>query len=205
MMSTNPGTWVSAILMLCVYSYLVKDNRVFGLTQRLYVGVGIGYGAALALRSIVNSGIKPLQKGNMMVLIPIVLGLLAYARYSKPVAWAARIPAAFVVALGAAMTLRGSIQAQFLSQIAGTMLPLNSINNIVIVFGTASTVLYFYFRERQKGPINTLVNYSNVFARYVMMIALGIGYTGNLSSNIPRTIGQLELIFGEWIHLIPGF
>jgi len=204
-MSSNPGTWVSAILMLCVYSYLVKDNRVFGLTQRLYVGVGIGYGAALALRNIVNSGINPLMKGNTMVLIPMVLGLLAYMRYVKPVAWTSRIPAAFVVALGAALTLRGAIQAQFLNQIAGTMLPLTSINNIIIVFGTASTLLYFYFKERQKGTVNTLVNYSNVFARYIMMIALGIGYTGNLSANIPRTIGQLQLIFGEWIHLIPGF
>jgi hypothetical protein len=103
------------------------------------------------------------------------------------------------------LVLRGAILAQFLNQIAGTMLPLNSINNIVLVFGTASTLLYFYFKERQKGPVNTLVNYSNMFARYIMMIALGIGYTGNLSANIPRTIGQLQLIFGEWIHLIPGF
>lgn len=205
MMSTSPATWVSAILMLCVYSYLIKDNRVFGLTQRLYVGVGIGYGAALAMRNVVQSGFQPLLKGNKMVLIPIVLGLLAYTRYVKPIAWTSRIPAAFVVALGAALTLRGAIQAQFLNQISGTMLPLTSINNVIIVFGTASTLLYFYFKERQKGPINTVVNYSNMFARYIMMVALGIGYTGNLSSNIPRTIGQLQLIFGEWIHLIPGF
>lgn len=204
-MSTNPATWVSAILMLCVYSYLVKDNQVFGLTQRLYVGLGIGYGAALALRSIVNSGVQPLLKGNTMVLIPMVIGLLAYMRYVKAISWTSRIPAAFVVALGAALTLRGAIQAQFISQIVGTMLPLNSINNAIIVFGTASTLLYFYFRERKAGSINTIVTYSNVFARYIMMIALGIGYTGNLGSNIPRTIGQLQLIFGEWIHLIPGF
>jgi len=204
-MSTNPATWVSAILMLCVYSYLVKDNKVFALTQRLYVGLGIGYGAALALRNIVNSGVQPLLKGNTMVLIPMVIGLLAYMRYVKAISWTSRIPAAFVVALGAALTLRGAIQAQFISQIVGTMLPLNSINNAIIVFGTASTLLYFYFRERKAGPINTIVNYSNTFARYIMMIALGIGYTGNISSNIPRTIGQLQLIFGEWIKLIPGF
>ena len=50
-----------------------------------------------------------------------------------------------------------------------------------------------------------MLNYSNKFARYIMMVALGIAYTGNLSATIPRTIGPLQLIFGEWIHLIPGF
>ncbi len=201
-MSNSPATWVSAILMLCVYSYLIKDNRVFSLTQRLYVGVGIGYGAALAMRTLVQSGIKPLLEGNKTVIVPLVMGLLAYARYIKPVAWTSRIPAAFVVALGAAITLRGAIQAQFIDQIYGTMLPLTSVNNLIIVLGTGSTLLYFYFRESKKGRLSALIGYSNTFARYVMMVALGIGYTGNLSSNIPRTIGQLRLIFEEWIHLI---
>lgn len=204
-MSTSPGTWVSAILMLCVYSYLIKDNKVFGLAQRLYVGVGMGYGAALAMKNVVQFGFRPLAEGSTRVIIPIVIGLLAYLKWVKPVAWVSRIPASFVVSLGAALTLRGAIQAQFIDQIRGTMLPMISINNLIIVAGTTSTLLYFFFRERQKGPLNTAVNYSNRFARYIMMIALGIGYTGNLSSNIPRTIGQLQLIFGEWIHLIPGF
>jgi hypothetical protein len=191
--------------MLCIYSYLVKDNPVFALTQRLYVGIGIGYGAALAMKNVVQFGVKPLTEGNGKVLIPIVIGLLAYLRWVKPVAWVSRIPASFVVALGAALTLRGTIQAQFIDQIRGTMLPLVSFNNLIIVFGTASTLLYFFFRDRQKSPLNTVLNYSNKFARYIMMVALGIAYTGNLSANIPRTIGQLQLIFGEWIHLIPGF
>ena len=203
-MSTNPATWVSAILMLCIYSYLIKDNPVFALTQRLYgrryrVWGCLGHEERRAVWHQTAIG------RHTGVLIPIIIGLLAYLKWIKPVAWVSRIPASFVVALGAALTLRGTIQAQFIDQIRGTMLPLVSFNNLIIVFGTASTLLYFFFRERQKSPLNNVVNYSNRFARYIMMAALGIAYTGNLSANIPRTIGQLQLIFGEWIHLIPGF
>jgi hypothetical protein len=130
---------------------------------------------------------------------------LAYLRWVKPVAWVSRIPASFVVALGAALTLRGTIQAQFIDQIRGTMLPLVSFNNLIIVFGTASTLLYFFFRDRQKSPLNTVLKLLQQVRPVHHDGRLGIAYTGNLSANIPRTIGQLQLIFGEWIHLIPGF
>lgn len=204
-MSTDPTVWVKAILTLSVFSYLIKDNRVFGLTQKLYVGVGVGYSAALAVRNVMQQGITPLVGGRTILLIPLILGIMTYARFVKPIAWLSKIPTAFIVTLGAAITLRGTIQAQFIDQIRGTMLPLNSIDNIIIVFGTAATILYFYFRVTGKGGVGTLLSWNNKFARFIMMIALGVGYTGNLSANIPRTIGILQQLFGEWIHLIPGF
>lgn len=204
-MSTDPTVWVKSILTLCVFTYLIKDNRVFGLTQKLYVGVGVGYSAALAVRNVMQQGITPLVGGRTILLIPLILGIMTYARFVKPIAWLSKIPTAFIVTLGAAITLRGTIQAQFIDQIRGTMLPLNSIDNIIIVFGTGATIMYFYFRLAGKGNVGTLLSWNNKFARFIMMIALGIGYTGNLSANIPRTIGILQQLFGEWIHLIPGF
>lgn len=204
-MSTNPTTWATALLTLAVYTFLIKDNRVFRLVEKFFVGLGAGYYAALGIKTIIQVGITPVMQGNMVPVIPLLLGLLVYARYVKPVAWVSKIPVALIVAIGAALTLRGTVQAQFIDQIAGTIVPWNSINNLIIVFGTASTVAYFYFKARQPGPFDTLLTWSGKFARLVMMIAFGIGYTGVLGANIPRTIGQLQLIFGKWIHLIPGF
>lgn len=203
-MSTNPTIWITALLTLAVYSFLVKDNRAFRLVEKFFVGLGAGYYAALGYNNIVQIGIKPVLSGKLMPLIPLILGLMVYTRYFKSVAWLTKIPVALVVSIGAALTLRGTIGAQFLNQIAGTMLPWSSIDNIIIVLGTASTVAYFYFKARPSGTFDTVMTWSGKFARAVMMVAFGIGYTGVLGANIPRTIGQIQLIFGKWIKLIPG-
>jgi hypothetical protein len=202
--STDFTVWAISLLTLAVYSFLVKDNRAFRLTEKLFVGLGAGYSAALGYKNIVQIGITPVLQGRLLPLIPLILGLMAYTRYFKSVAWMSRIPVGLIVAIGAALTLRGSIQAQLIDQLVGSMVPWTSINNLIIVFGTASTIAYFYFRARSAGPFDTAMNWSGWFARLVMMIAFGIGYTGILGANIPRTIGQIQLIFGKWIKLIPG-
>ncbi|HHW17474.1 MAG TPA: hypothetical protein GXX30_01020 [Firmicutes bacterium] len=203
-MSTDIRTWITALLTLGVYSFLVRDNRLFRLIEKFFVGIGAGYYAALGLKSVIQVGIAPIKQGRYITLIPLILGLLVYARYFKSIAWVSKIPVAIIVAVGAALTLRGTVQAQFIDQIAGTLLPWNSINNVLLVLGTTCTVLYFYFRARPEGSFDTAMNWAGKFARFVMMFSFGIGFTGVLGANIPRTIGQIKLIFGQWIHLIPG-
>ncbi len=49
------GVWVAAILTLCVYSFLIKDNFMFKLTEAIFVGVSVGYTIVLTYQN----GIKP--------------------------------------------------------------------------------------------------------------------------------------------------
>lgn len=203
-MSTNPTVWITAILALGVYSFLIKDNHFFRIVEKCFVGLGAGYYAALGVRSIIQLGTTPLSKGNWVTLIPMALGAMVFARFVRPIAWLSKIPVAVIVAVGAALTLRGSAQAQFIAQITGTMKPLNSFNNIVLVFGTCSVLLYFFFRKVPEGPAGRALDYTRSFARVLMMVSFGIGFGGMVGTQIPRAIGQLELIFGKWIHIIPG-
>jgi hypothetical protein len=54
---------------------------------------------------------RPLMKGQGAIyLVPILLGLLVYARYIKSVNYLSRIPASIVVCMGAAIGLRGAIE-----------------------------------------------------------------------------------------------
>jgi hypothetical protein len=145
------------------------------------------------------------MEGQLLPLIPFILGLMAYTRFIKPIAWMTKIPIALIVSIGAALTLRGSVQAQLLNQARGSMLPWTTANNIIIALGTAAVLSYFYFKARSPGPFDGVMTLSSKVARIIMMVAFGIGYTGVLGANIPRTIGQIQLIFGKWIHLIPGF
>ena len=203
-MSTNPTVWITTILALGIYSFLIKDNNFFRIVEKCFVGLGAGYYAALGVRSIMQLGVTPLSEGNFVALIPLVLGAMVFARFVKPIAWLSKIPVAVIVATGAALTLRGSAQAQFIAQITGTMKPLNSISNVVLVFGTCAVLLYFFFRQIPEGPAGQALGHVRSFARVLMMVSFGIGFGGMVGTQIPRAIGQLELIFGKWIHLIPG-
>lgn len=203
-MSTNPTVWITALLALGVYSFLVKDNPFFRIVERCFVGLGAGYYAALGVRSINQLGIIPLKEGKLITLIPLALGLIVYARFYKPTAWLSKIPVAIIVAVGAALTLRGSAQAQFIDQIVGTMKPMNTINNIILVLGTSAVLLYFFFRKVPDGPVGKGLGFVRAFARVLMMVSFGIGFGGMIGTQIPRAIGQVELIFGKWIHIIPG-
>lgn len=203
-MSTNITVWITAILALGVYSFLIKDNPYFRIVEKCFVGLGAGYYAALGVRSINQLGITPLSEGKWVTLIPMALGLMVYARFYKPTAWLSKIPVALIVAVGAALTLRGSAQAQFMDQIIGTMKPLNSINNVILVLGTSAVLLYFFFRKVPEGPAGQTLGFIRTAARVLMMVSFGIGFGGMIGTQIPRAIGQVELIFGKWIHIIPG-
>ncbi len=203
-MSTDITVWITAILALGIYSFLVKDNPFFRIVEKLFVGLGAGYYAALGVRSINQLGITPLAEGKWITLIPIALGLMVFTRFIKPLAWMAKIPVAAIVAVGAALTLRGSAQAQFMSQIVGTMKPLNSVNNVILVFGTSAVLLYFFFKKVPDGPVGRGLGWVRSAARVLMMVSFGIGFGGMIGTQIPRAIGQVQLIFGKWIHIIPG-
>jgi len=57
------GVWVAALLTLCVYSFLVKDNFMFKLTEAIFVGVSVGYFIVLSYQNGVRPKIKePLVK-----------------------------------------------------------------------------------------------------------------------------------------------
>ena len=193
-MSTDPTVWITAILALGIYSFLIKDNVVFRLIEKGFVGLGAGYYAALGVRSIMQLGINPLREGKLVTLIPLILGLMVFARFAKPISWLSRIPVAVIVSVGAALV----------AQTIGTMKPLNSFQNVVLVFGTCAVLVYFFFRDIPDGPAGRAFGHVRTAARMLMMVSFGIGFAGMIGTQIPRAVGQVQLIFGRWIHIIPG-
>jgi len=53
-MTTNIGTWIAAVCTLAMFSFLVKENKIFRAFQHLYVGVAAGYGIVFQWNSIKN-------------------------------------------------------------------------------------------------------------------------------------------------------
>ena len=49
------GVWIAALLTLCVFSFLYKDNPLYKFAEHLFVGVSAGYYIALNYWTVVDS------------------------------------------------------------------------------------------------------------------------------------------------------
>lgn len=198
-MSTDVTVWLAGILTLCAYSFLYKENPFYRLAEYLLVGVGAGYALVLGWGNVVQKAIQPLQKGQMTVVVPIVLGLLLFAKFSKRQAWLARYPIALMVSIGASVALSGAIKEQLIKQIGATMLPLNSFDNVVFVVGVVTVLSYFFFTFK---PTTAIQRGSALVGRSFLMVAFGamVGSVAMLRTSL--LIGRIDFVFKQWFHIL---
>ena len=201
-MSFELGILLGALSTLAVYSFLYKENIFFRLAEHLFVGLGAGYAIVMGFIAVKNNAWTPLvQKGDYLQLVPLGLGILLFARFLPGSnKWLARIPMAFLVGMGVALSARSAIGAELVSQIRATIIPLNSLNNIIVVFGTIGVLCYFFFASTfVKLPG---VKHGSLIGRYIMMAAFGAAFGNGVMGRISLLISRLQFIFTDWIHLI---
>ncbi len=197
--STDIGTWIAAIATIGIMSFAFKDNPLYKLVENVYVGVSAGHALVLGWINIRDRGIEPLtSKGDWQVLVPLALGVLLYTRYSKRIAWLSRFPLAILVGIGTGLALRGTIGSQIVSQVKSTILPLNSVNNILIVLGTLGVLTYFFFSVEHTGALKHV----SVFGRYIMMVSFGAAFGSTVMGRMALFIGRLHFLYANWLGII---
>lgn len=197
--STDLGVWIAAIATIGIISFAFKDNPLYRLVENVYVGISAGHAIVLGWMNIRDMGITPLiTKGQWSLLIPLILGVLLYTRYFKKISWLSRFPLALLVGIGTGLAIRGTVGSQIVSQIKGTILPLNSVNNILIVLGTLGVLTYFFFSVEHKGGLK----YVSTFGRYVMMVSFGAAFGNTVMGRMALFIGRLQFLYANWLGLI---
>ncbi|QUL99443.1 MAG: hypothetical protein IMF26_05215 [Candidatus Fermentithermobacillus carboniphilus] len=202
-MSTSFDTWVAALITLAMFSLAIyKENPVYRLAEHAFIGIGAGHAIVTGVQVIQTSGINPLLKNaEYRLLIPMFFGILLFARYSKSYAYLSRLSMSLIVATGAGLGLRGAVQAQFLNQISATFLPLNSINNILIVVGFVTGLTYFIFSTRYTRYLNGKLSVVPRIGRCFLMIAFGASF-GNASMGfLSMLIGRVLFLVRDWLGL----
>lgn len=200
-MSRDAGVWTAAILTVTVWSYLFKQNVVFQLVEHLFIGISAAHAMTVAYLNIVSTGVLPLvQKGDLSLAIPLMAGALLYTRFWARVSGLSRIPLAFTMGTAAAVALRGSVDASFIQQVRATMLPMNSIDNVLLVAGTISVAAYFLFNQRSRTGLLVPVSTAG---RYVMMLAFGAAYGNTVMMRMSLLTPRMRLVFSTWLGLAP--
>ncbi|MFP4457854.1 MAG: hypothetical protein ACLFPS_09370 [Clostridia bacterium] len=195
-------TWIAAFITLGLLSFAIGENPYYRLVEHLYVGIAAAHSLILGWENLQNNAFVPIaEDGEFLKIIPVVLGILLYARFIKGQLWLSRIPMSALVGIGVGLTVRSTITAEFLNQINATIVPLNSINNIIIVFGVVSVLMFFYFTRKDTNPV---FNYTGTLGRYIMMIAFGALFGNAAMGRMSLMIGRLRFILIDWLNLGGG-
>jgi hypothetical protein len=106
---------------------------------------------------------------------------------------------AFLIGIGTGISIYGVYNSQLLAQIKATMVPLSSFDNIVMVVGVVSVLLYFLFHDSgERGPFKHVTS----FGRWMMMVTFGVSFGNVVMGRISLLLGVLETVYGKWLGLL---
>ncbi|HHW19382.1 MAG TPA: hypothetical protein GXX30_10935 [Firmicutes bacterium] len=210
-MSTDPKVWLAALMSIGIYSYLYKENPFFRVCEHLYLGLSLAHLAVMGWTNVRDLGFKELGKGNVLVLIPMVLGVLLFTRFSPKNSWLSRYSLAYLMGVAGAVTITGVIDAGIISQIRGAITPLTSFDSVVALICNVTAITVFFFiigstSKTQQGKnwwFERLIRWSSTVGRFVLMISFGAVFGTTIMARLGLFIPRLRFLFGDWIHLIP--
>ncbi len=221
--------WIGALLTLAIFSFLYKDNPLFRFAEHLFVGISAGYYAAIywhnaIYRFIIGPLIKNFSKFYYKIIWPelysdvsVIFSLLSWVMYLLPLGfgilffalafprqrWLIRYPIAFLMGIGAGLSLYPTFKARIFDQLKDTFLPQFSntmyfLNAIIIFIGTFSVLTYFFFSTERKGILKPLSRMGIIF----IMIGFGAAFGYTVMARISLLIGRFYFLIHDWLGLI---
>lgn len=205
-MSTSIGVWIAALLTLAIYSFLYKDNPLYKVAEHIFVGVSAGYWAVMLWSNFAWPNLfEPLIKqGNILYIIPVIIGLMMFAPFIPKVGWLVRIPLTFTMGISMSLFIIQIVQGEILPQVQATFLPLTGISffqmisNLLIILGVIFTLIYFYFSKPHKGALGIAAKIGVWF----MMVSFGASFGYTVMARISLLIGRLYFLLHDWLGFI---
>lgn len=211
----NIGIWLAALLTLCIYSFLYRDNPFYRFAEHLFVGVSVGYGIALTIhQGFIPFAWDPIweaftekQWSGLWRLIPIGIGLLFFARFVPTHAWLIRYPIAILIGVGSGLAIPNVMQADIFRQVHGTLAPFAQIHagdlglifgSILMLIGVISTLTYFFFSVEHRGVVGGVSKIGIVF----LMIGFGSAFGNTVMGRVSLLIQRVDFLLADWLHLI---
>ena len=198
--------WMAALLTIMVYSYLLGDNPLYRLAEHIFIGSSVAYAVVVIVHGVLAPMLlAPLISGEMgerlLAAVPLVLGLLLWAKLKTSWAWLGNFSVAFLLGVGAALAIGGALLGSLLPQVRATSnaIDLSGLGNgLIIVIGTLSTLLYFHFVTSAEGGLSGIgagfVRAWARFGRWFIMIAFGAIFANTVMARISLLIGRVQFL-----------
>ena len=189
------GVTLAALLTLCIYSFLYKDNPFYKFAEHIFAGLSAGYYVGLVWHSIIKVQlIGPLfEETQFIFIIPAVLGILMFARFVPKIAWLSRISLAFVMGNTAGIFLIQQLHGLVLPQVRNTFTVGLNFSGLVIIVGVIATLVYFYFSKEHKGVLGLTAGLGIWF----IMISFGASFGYTVMARVSLLTGRMRYLI-EW-------
>jgi len=143
-------------------------------------------------------------------LIAGILGVMMLLRLVPKAGWISRWPLAFVVGTTAGVYLTRYLASNAMAQISSTLngfiaagqpgfTDWANVNNLLILIGVATGLVYFYFSKEHKG----LTGRAARVGIYFLMVTFGASFGYTVMSRMSLLIGRLDFLYSDWLKLIP--
>lgn len=209
--STDPWVWIASILSLAILSFLYKENPFFRAAEHIFLGVANGYLVTFYWHRILMPILfRPLfQQGDLLLIIPFIIGMLYLTRFIPRISWLVRIPIAIYMGYWTGVLIPATIQAKIIKQVQGTILTAPNFQSwnagtmgimwsVIVFIGVLCTLSYFYFSREHKGVIGATSRVGIVF----VMIGFGAAFGYTVMARISLLIGKLQFLLGDWLGII---
>lgn len=195
------GAWLATGLTIALFSFLYKDNPFFKIAEHLYLGAGMGWLFQVSVFSVWGPKIwTPISNGDLMVLVPSILGLSLMTQFIPKISWISRYGFTFLMGYGAGLAIPASLATDFMNQIMGTlqplagvssMTPLAIVNSLIVAVGLVCVLFYFFFSVEHQGHFKKVSN----IGVYFLMIYFGASFGNTVMARFSLLYGRFDDLY----------
>ena len=219
----------SFLITVFILSYLFGDNILFRLAIYIFVGAATGYVAAVACTEVLYPAlVQPFFSGVAFadaaqaigIGFPLLGSFLLLFKVFPRLSHFGQLPMAYLVGVGAAVTVGGAVLGTLLPQVnatfdgfdlvsadvSGADAAFMFLNGVVVLLGVIGTLAYFHFGATQKpdGSIrrNPLVNILGWIGRVFIAVTFGVLFAGVYMAALTALIERMDSIRTFFIQLM---
>jgi hypothetical protein len=196
---------LAAFLTLSIFSILYKDNPFYKFAEHLVVGVSAGYFAIILYYSsfIPKVWVPVVQQHKFIYLVPTILGVLMWTRFSRKRSWMSRYPIAAYMGIGMGVAIPVTMQAFILVPLYATMQPmgltsLSLFNNLLVAVGVLCALIYFFFSKEHTGAFGGAAT----VGIWILMIGFGAGFGLTVMGRVSLLIERFTFLKDYFQQLV---
>ncbi|UCC44518.1 MAG: hypothetical protein JSU65_00920 [Candidatus Zixiibacteriota bacterium] len=213
----------AAFLTLATFSFLYKDNPLYRFAESLVVGATTGYFAII----LWHNGLIPklvyerlddghwyyfwLDASRPYYLIPAILGIMIWTRFSKKYSWISRWPLALYIGIGAGAAIPLEMKARVNEQLSAMMReidwsnfvghggfnlidPFSGLSQLIVFAGAVCALVYFFFSKAHTGALGGMAK----FGIWILMIGFGASFGFTVMARISLFINRVQFMDTGW-------
>jgi len=209
---------VAGLATIAVLSFLYNDNPLYKVAEHFFVGIAAGYIVCAEFYNVFLPNLwNPLTSGtDYTLIIPLLLGLALFTRFSNSIGWISRWPMSVIIGTYAGLAVIGFASGDMVLQVQASLIPvfepatvskfsgdpsamnfLDILRNPLFTLGLVAVLFYFFFSVEHKGGLRHVATVGTT----LLMIGFGAGYGYTVMTRIALLFDRFYFLFVEWLQV----